>query len=30
MKLNKTIIVGLILIVFAGVIFITDVFNPSF
>ena len=28
MKLNKTIIVGLILIVFAGVIFITDVFNP--
>lgn len=28
MKLNKTIIIGLIFIVFAGLIFITDMFNP--
>lgn len=28
MKLNKTIIIGLILILFAGAIFITDIFNP--
>lgn len=28
MKLNKTIIVGLILILFGGIIFITDIFNP--
>lgn len=28
MKLNKTFIIGLIFILFAGVIFITDIFNP--
>lgn len=28
MKLNKTIILGIILILFGGVIFITDIFNP--
>ena len=28
MKLNKTIIAGLILIVFAGLIFVTDIFTP--
>lgn len=28
MKLNKTIIIGLLFILFAGVIFITDIFNP--
>ena len=28
MKLNKTIIIGLICIIFAGVIFLTDMFNP--
>ncbi len=28
MKLNKTIIIGFIFIIFAGVIFITDIFNP--
>jgi hypothetical protein len=28
MKINKTIIIGLIFILFAGVIFITDIFNP--
>jgi hypothetical protein len=28
MKLNKTIIIGLIFIIFAGLIFITDIFNP--
>ncbi|MDO5815069.1 MAG: hypothetical protein Q4Q18_05475 [Methanobrevibacter sp.] len=28
MKLNKTIIIGVILILFAGAIFITDIFNP--
>lgn len=28
MKLNKTILIGLIFIIFAGLIFITDVFNP--
>ncbi len=28
MKLNKTIIIGLIFILFAGIIFITDMFNP--
>lgn len=28
MKLNKTIIIGLIFIAFAGLIFITDIFNP--
>ena len=28
MKLNKTIILGILLILFAGVIFITDIFNP--
>ena len=28
MKLNKTIIIGLIFILFSGVIFLTDIFNP--
>ena len=28
MKLNKTIIVGLMFIIFAGLIFVTDIFNP--
>jgi hypothetical protein len=28
MKLNKTIIIGLIFILFAGALFITDIFNP--
>ena len=28
MKLNKTIMIGLIFILFAGLIFITDIFNP--
>ena len=28
MKLNKTIIIGLIFILFSGLIFITDIFNP--
>lgn len=28
MKLNKTILIGIILIAFAGVIFITNIFNP--
>lgn len=28
MKLNKTIIIGLIFILFGGIIFITDIFNP--
>ena len=28
MKLNKTIIIGFICIIFAGVIFLTDIFNP--
>ena len=28
MKLNKTFIIGLIFILFAGLIFITDIFNP--
>ena len=28
MKLNKTIIIGLVFILFGGIIFITDIFNP--
>ena len=28
MKINKTIIIGLILILFSGVLFMTDIFNP--
>ena len=28
MRINKTIILGVILILFAGLIFVTDIFNP--
>lgn len=28
MKLNKTTVIGLVFIIFAGVIFVTDIFNP--
>ena len=28
MKVNKTILVGFIFIIFAGIIFVTDMFNP--
>lgn len=28
MKLNKTILIGLVFILFGGIIFVTDIFNP--
>ena len=28
MKVNKTIIIGFLFILFAGIIFVTDIFNP--